>query len=97
MESWLDFFGVCLAGKFALECHTGDNMRQTLTISLPQKIKKELDQAVRSDEMSYSEIIRESLRDYLFIRKLKSLRKKMTAKAQKQGIFSDDDVFKVVS
>ncbi len=72
-------------------------MRQTLTISLPSQIKKDLDKAVKDEGVSYSELIRESLREYLFIRKFRTIRTKMTAKAQKQGVLSDEDVFDLVS
>jgi Arc/MetJ-type ribon-helix-helix transcriptional regulator len=72
-------------------------MRQTLTISLPVGIKKVLDKAVKDEGVSYSDLIRESLREYLFIRRFRTLRAKMTAKAQKQGILSDEDVFALIS
>lgn len=72
-------------------------MRQTLTISLPVGMKKELDRAVKAEGVSYSDIVRESLGEFLFLRRFRALRAKLTAQAKKQGIFTDEDVFKIVS
>lgn len=72
-------------------------MRQTLTISLPQKIKKEIDQITLKEGLSRSDIVRSSLEDYLFIRRFRSLRKRLMAKAQLCGIHTDEDVFDRVS
>lgn len=47
--------------------------------------------------ISRSDLVRESLRDYFFFRKFQDLRARMMAKAQAQGIFTDEDVFKRVS
>ena len=72
-------------------------MRQTLTISIPKEIKKELDQATEEEGISRSDIVRESLRDYLFVRRFRALRNKMMAKAQSKGVYTDQDVFDRVS
>ncbi|MHB1514303.1 MAG: CopG family ribbon-helix-helix protein [Acidiferrobacteraceae bacterium] len=72
-------------------------MRETITISLPEEIKTELDKIVRNEGISRSDVVRESLRDYLFIRRFRLLRTRMLAKAQSQGIFTDEDVFKRIS
>jgi metal-responsive CopG/Arc/MetJ family transcriptional regulator len=72
-------------------------MRQTLTISLPEKIKKDLDTVCRDEGIAKSDLIRKSLRDYLFLRQFRKLREKMVAKAENQGIYTDEDVFEKVS
>ena len=72
-------------------------MRATITVSLPKDVKKLLDEAVRQEGLSRSDLIRESLRDYLFVRKFRSLRAKMVAKAAARGVFTDEDVFRLVS
>ena len=72
-------------------------MRVTITISLPEDIKAELDKVVRDDGISRSDVVRESLRDYLFARRFRQLRAKMLAKAQARGIDTDEDVFKRIS
>lgn len=72
-------------------------MRETITISVPAEIKEELDKVVRDEGISRSDVIRESLRDYLFMRRFRQLRARMLAKAQAQGVYTDEDVFKKVS
>ena len=41
-------------------------MRETITISMPEEIKKQLDKITSQEGTTRSNIIRESLRDYLF-------------------------------
>ena len=71
-------------------------MRQSITISLPEKVKKEVDYLMKEEGITRSDVIRESLKDYIYFRKLKKLRNKMIIKAQKNGIFTDQDVFDAV-
>lgn len=72
-------------------------MRQTITVSIPEEIKNELDEVTAQEGLSRSDIVRESLRDYLFIRQFRSLRRRMVAKARTRGIYTDKDVFDNVS
>ncbi len=72
-------------------------MRQTVTISLPKDIRKTIDEVARQEGVSRSDLIRESLRDFLFIRNFRRLRARLMAKAQAQGIYTDRDVFDRVS
>lgn len=72
-------------------------MRSTITVSIPENVKSELDRVSDAEGISRSDIVRESVRDYLFVRKFRSLRKIMVPKAAKQGVFTDQDVFSRVS
>ncbi|MBI2438254.1 MAG: ribbon-helix-helix protein, CopG family [Lentisphaerae bacterium] len=72
-------------------------MRSTITISLPDPIRKELDRMSRNEGVSRSDIVRESIRDLLFVRRFRSLRKTMVAKASRRGVSTDQDVFDKVS
>jgi len=72
-------------------------MRETITISLPKKLKKILDKISAQEGISRSDILRESLREYLFLRRFRMLRAQLITKAQAQGIHTDEDVFKLVS
>ena len=72
-------------------------MRSTITISLPQKMRSELDTLSSAEGISRSDIVRESLRDYMFIRRFRLLRERMIKKASQKGIFTDQDVFDRVS
>ena len=72
-------------------------MRNTITISVPEQMKLELEKLSQSDGVSRSDIVRESLRDYLFVRRFRSMRKSMLRKASSNGIYTDQDVFNRVS
>lgn len=72
-------------------------MRSTITISVPEKLKAEIDKISKADGVSRSDIVRESLRDYLFIRRFRELRKSMAPKAARRGVHTDSDVFDRVS
>mgnify|MGYP001588905818 CR=1 FL=1 len=72
-------------------------MRQTITISLPSEVKRELDRVLREEGTSRSDLIRESLKDFLFIRRFRSLRRRMMLRLADQGIPSDQEVFDKVS
>ena len=72
-------------------------MRETITVSIPKDLKRELDAVTRREGMTRSDVVRESLRNYLAIRRFRQLRMKLTAKAKAQGIYTDEDVFDRVS
>ncbi len=72
-------------------------MRETVTISLPQAIRRELDKVAKEEGISRSDVLRQSLEDFLFVRRFRQLRQRMMAAAQAQGIFTDEDVFNRVS
>ena len=72
-------------------------MRETVTISLPRAIRRELDRIAREEGVSRSDVLRQSLDDFLFVRRFRQLRQRMMAAAQVQGIFTDEDVFTRVS
>lgn len=72
-------------------------MRSTITVSMPEDVRAEMDRVSQAEGISRSDIVRESVRDYLFVRQFRSLRKVMVPKAAKQGIFTDQDVFNRVS
>lgn len=72
-------------------------MRETVTISLPQAIRRELDRVAKEEGVSRSDVLRQSLEDFLFVRRFRQLRQRMMAAAQAHGIFTDEDVFTRVS
>jgi predicted transcriptional regulator len=72
-------------------------MRETVTISLPEAVRRELDRVARAEGLSRSDVLRQSLEDFLFVRRFRQLRQRMMASAQAQGIFTDEDVFTRVS
>jgi len=72
-------------------------MRDTVTLSLPAELRSRLDRLASTEGVSRSDLLRESLRDLLFSRELRALRRRLQAKARRRGIFSDEDVFDRVS
>ena len=64
-------------------------MRETITISITGEIKRQLDKITAQEGTTRSSIIRESLRDYLFIRQFRSLLINLA--------YTDQDIFNRVS
>ncbi len=72
-------------------------MRETVTISLPQSVRRELDKVAKEEGVSRSDVLRQSLEDFLFVRRFRRLRLRMMASAQAEGVYTDGDVFTRVS
>ena len=72
-------------------------MRDTVTVSLPPGIRRELDRIAAREGVSRSDVIRASLQDYFVVGRFRALRQGMISAAQAQGIFTDEDVFDRVS
>jgi uncharacterized protein len=60
-------------------------MRETVTISLPQAVRRELDKVAKEEGVSRSDVLRQSLEDFLFVRRFRQLRQRMMAAAQAQA------------
>ena len=72
-------------------------MRRTVTLSLSETTRRQLDRIAKEEGVSRSDVVRESLRDYFFKRELRRLRSQLLPAAQKRGIHTDEDVFERVS
>lgn len=72
-------------------------MREAVTISLSKELKERLDKLADSEKVNRSEIVKEALRRYLAVNEFQRIRKQMIPKAEAMGIFSDEDVYKIVS
>jgi len=70
-------------------------MSETITVELPEETKAALDEASREEGVPQSELIQRALKDYLFIRRFRSLRERMTA--QSPEAYTDQDIFDRVS
>ena len=69
----------------------------TISITIPEKMKSQLDRWSKKEQQNKSEIIRDALRIYFTRKEFHDLRDKMVPRAQKMGIYTDEDVFKLVS
>lgn len=72
-------------------------MSDTLTVSLPPAISKELDALVKRTGKTRSELVREAVRRQISLERFRALRERLVPKAQTRGIYTDEDVFKLVS
>jgi metal-responsive CopG/Arc/MetJ family transcriptional regulator len=72
-------------------------MRSVLSISLPQKMSKELEQFAKSTGRNKSDIVKESISLYLWETRFRETKKRLSAKAKKAGMITEEDVFKAVS
>lgn len=71
--------------------------RETLTISLPGKTKELVEQAARDSGMTVSEYVRQAIFHEIWKDALDVSRRKGVARGRSKGVFTDDDVFDLVS
>jgi predicted transcriptional regulator len=72
-------------------------MRSVLSISLPDKVARELERFAKSQGRNKSDVVKESISIYLWESRFASARKSLGARAKKKGVVTDEDVFKAVS
>jgi hypothetical protein len=69
-------------------------MKGTLTIRLDSPLRKELELLSKEEHIPLSDLVRESLRKYVTVRRFRQLRKKLLPLAEAQDFLTDDDVFR---
>jgi metal-responsive CopG/Arc/MetJ family transcriptional regulator len=72
-------------------------MRAVLSVSLPENLASELAEFAHEMGRNKSDIVKESISLFLWEARFNKTRKSLTGKARKQGIVSEDDLFKAVS
>jgi predicted transcriptional regulator len=72
-------------------------MRETLTISLPKELRRGLKKIAKAEGVTSSEYIRRAIKADMFRRSLRAARRELVPQARAQGIYTDEDVFKIVS
>jgi predicted transcriptional regulator len=72
-------------------------MKETLTIRLPDDLRKELIKISKTESKPVSDLVRESLRRYIATYKFRKLRQKTLPFAEAQGLLTDEDIFKAIS
>ncbi|MBX6423902.1 CopG family ribbon-helix-helix protein [Thermosulfurimonas sp. F29] len=72
-------------------------MRAVLSISLPEKLARELDAFARETGRNKSDIVRESLRLYLWETRFRRLKRELRPLAKKAGLMTEEDVFERIS
>lgn len=69
-------------------------MNRVLNIRIPEDLRSELLAFSKSERVPFSSLIRESLREFLAVRRFRRLRGKVLPFAEAQGLLTDEDVFK---
>ena len=72
-------------------------MQEQITVLVPSELKVALEQLTRSAGASSDELVGEAIKQYLFVRRFRTLRERMAPTARAQGIVTDQDVFDRVS
>jgi metal-responsive CopG/Arc/MetJ family transcriptional regulator len=72
-------------------------MRSVLSVSLPEKMAVELDVLARETGRNKSDIVKESLGEFLWEKRFRRMKKRLNPKAKAAGFVTDDDVFKAIS
>jgi Arc/MetJ-type ribon-helix-helix transcriptional regulator len=72
-------------------------MRATLTISLPLPLRRNVSRAAKSRHISESEFVRTAVQRQLWVEAFEETRRKALPPARAAGIYTDEDVFKIIS
>lgn len=70
-------------------------MSESIVIKLPDDVREALDEAASEEGSSRDELIDIALKDYLFVRRFRSLRERLMQQAPED--YTDQDVFDRVS
>jgi Arc/MetJ-type ribon-helix-helix transcriptional regulator len=69
----------------------------TITIRVPESLKRELKRSTKQHGQSAGDVVRESLKRYLAVERFQALKRKTLPFAETQGYLTDEDVFKATS
>ena len=72
-------------------------MQKTITITVPEGFVPDLEEVAREEGCPDEEIALDIIKRHLLIRRIRLMREEMIPRAQKMGIFTDQDVFDRVS
>jgi predicted transcriptional regulator len=72
-------------------------MSQSMTVRIPDEVRRQLHKISRDEGKPVSDIVRESLQKFITLYRYNQLRNRVLPYAEARGIFTDDDVFKQIS
>lgn len=72
-------------------------MEEVLTIRVPKGTRRKLERQARAERLTLSQFVRRALDAEQLTSALKAARADLLPKARAKGIFTDEDVFKIVS
>jgi CheY-like chemotaxis protein len=81
----------------ALVYDTVIHMEEVLTIRLPKGTRRRLERRAQAQKLSVSQLVRRALEQDELLTSLASARTELLLQARAQGIYTDEDVFAIVS
>ena len=72
-------------------------MRSVMTVSVPKELEREVRKLSRKLHTSKSDIVKTAVQRHIWSLKFRALRAKTIPHARRRGIFTDEDVFKLIS
>ena len=72
-------------------------MRTVLSVSLPEPLAAELSRLATQTGRSKSDIVKESVSQYLWEARFRGVRRQLNRRAKRAGMVTEDDVFRAVS
>lgn len=72
-------------------------MGQSLTVNLSPEMQQALNELTRQEGVTSDEFVESAVKQYIFLRRFRLLRERLSADAARQGIVTDQDVFDRVS
>lgn len=72
-------------------------MEEVLTIRVPKGTRRKLERQARAQRLTLSQYVRRALDAEQLAGALKAARADLLPQARSQGVFTDDDVFDIVS
>ena len=69
-------------------------MNRVINIRIPEGVRAELLALSKEEHVPFSSLVRESLCEFLAVRRFRRLRGKVLPRAQAQDLLTDEDVFK---
>ncbi len=88
------------ANTWSYICLAGDHMikpSKTINVRIPAELQKELLVISRQEKIPVSDLVRESLHEFLAVRRFRQLRKQTLSFAEVQGLGSDEDILRLKS
>ena len=68
------------------------SISKLINVRVPATLEKELKELSRREHIPISELVRDSLREFLAVRKFRKLSKEARSYARKAGFVSDEDI-----
>jgi hypothetical protein len=72
-------------------------MEEVLTIRVPRGTRRRLERRARAEQLTLSQYVRRALEAEQLAGALESARASLVPKARATGIYTDEDVFKLIS